>query len=516
MWDKVRAAGVLMPITMLPGPCGIGVLGREARAFIDFLREGGFSLWQFLPTEHTGASFSPYKCLSAFAGEPMLLDPRYLAEKGWVTGAELALRFADLDIYAIDYEKVQAKQDALLRKAFGRLSPAELAAVQDYNPFWLEEYALFMALKERFGFLPWYEWPDRTLACRQEAALAQARKELAGAMAFYRFVQWLFDRQWQELKAYAAQAGIALMGDLPFYVSEDSADVWSQREMFALDDEGRFLAVAGAPPDYFNPEGQRWGNPLYDWTYMRRNGYNWWIQRMAHALARCDLMRIDHFRGFESYWRIPAEEDTAKGGKWVKGPGLAPFQVMARALGPLPVVAENLGDIGPEVERLLARSGFLGMGVLQFGFLGDTRHLPHRYGKLTAAYTGTHDNTTLLAWMMELHQAQREEALFYCGFTGDWGQGGPNCGLCQAWLRLLYMSQAALVVAPIQDLLGYGRDTRINIPGTATGNWRVRVTAEALGEIDLGYYRALAQAFDRGGSLVRAGAAACPASTKSD
>jgi 4-alpha-glucanotransferase len=503
MWDELRAGGVLLPITMLPGPCGIGVLGREARAFIDFLRRGGFSRWQFLPVEHTGASFSPYKCLSAFAGEPMLIDPRYLAAQGWVTERELAARLADMDIYTVDYEKVQARQDALLRMAFSRLSPAELAASQAYDPFWLAEYALFMALKEQFAFLPWYEWPDQALRRHQAPALDRARQELAASIAYYRFVQWLFDRQWRELKAYAAQAGIALMGDLPFYVSEDSAEVWSQREMFALDEAGSFLAVAGAPPDYFNPDGQRWGNPLYDWTYMRQDGYRWWVRRMAHALACCDLVRIDHFRGFESFWRIPADQPTAKGGKWVKGPGLAPFQAMTRALGPLPVVAEDLGDIVAAVERLLARSGFLGMGVLQFGFMGDPRHLPHRYTRRTAAYTGTHDNTTLLAWMMELHPAQREEALFYCGFTGDWSQGGPNCGLCQAWIRLLYMSQAALVVAPIQDLLGYGRDTRINVPGTATGNWRVRVTAEALAEIDWEFYRTLAKTFDRGGSLVR-------------
>ncbi|MDR1193616.1 MAG: 4-alpha-glucanotransferase [Peptococcaceae bacterium] len=497
MWDERRSAGALLPITALPGPCGIGVLGREARDFVDFLRQGAFRLWQILPIEHTGDSFSPYKCLSAFAGEPMLIDPRQLLEKGWITGDELAERCQGLETYRVVYETAQKKQLALLRLAFGRLSGADREACRRFNPFWLEAYALFMAIKGRQGDLPWFAWTDAALRGYDGAAVARAKDELAPALDFYRFVQWEFDNQWQALRRYANRQGVSLIGDMPFYVSEDSAEVWSCREMFAIDEAGRFLAVAGAPPDYFNQAGQRWGNPLYNWQYLEQQGYSWWTERMREALTRYDLVRIDHFRGFESYWRIPAASPTARDGQWVKGPGIGPFQAMEKALGKLPVVAENLGDVGEAVEKLLAETGFLGMGVLQFGFLGDARHLPHRFHPRTAAYTGTHDNTTLLAWMYELREKERNEALFYAGYEGDWGRGGPNCGICQAWLRILYMSAASLVIAPIQDLLGYGGDTRINIPGTAQGNWRFRVTAEALAGIDTGFYRRLAEVFDR-------------------
>ena len=270
--------------------------------------------------------------------------------------------------------------------------------------------------------------------------------------------------------------------------------------MFAVDDNGDFLAVAGAPPDYFTPEGQRWGNPVYHWDYMEEEGYRWWIQRMRSALERFDYVRLDHFRGFESYWSIPATCASATEGQWVKGPGGKPFAAMVKELGALPVIAEDLGVIGPEVEALLDETGFPGMRVLQFGFLGDDRHLPHRYEASNVAYTGTHDNTTLLAWMYEMREEDRERALFYCGYEGEWGRGGPNCGISQAWIRLLYQSKAGAVIIPIQDLLGYGGDTRTNTPGKPEGNWRFRVSAEALRQIDLRFYRRLAEMTERAGT----------------
>lgn len=495
--EERRSAGVLMPLTMLPGPFGIGVLGAEARAFVDMLQEGGFHLWQMLPVEHLGASYSPYKCVSAFAGDPMLIDPRWLMERGWVTEREMDARCDGMSAFTVDYELVYDKQMVLLRAAFARLPDRVRAEIDKFDPFWLDEYALYMAVKEQYRLLPWFSWPDEDLRRCTPASVERIRKEHRSMMAFYRFVQWLFDAQWNAFKKYAAQRGVRLIGDIPFYVSEDSAEVWGRREMFATDEKGGFLAVAGAPPDYFTPEGQRWGNPLYNWEYMENEGYRWWTGRMRTALSRFDYVRIDHFRGFESYWHIPADSQSAKEGKWAKGPGIKPFEAMKRELGPLPVIAEDLGVIGPEVEALLEEAGFPGMRVLQFGFLGDERHLPHRYEENKAAYTGTHDNTTLLAWMYEMRAEDRERALFYCGYEGDWGKGGPNCGICRAWIRLLYLSKARFVIVPIQDLLGYGGDTRTNIPGVPEGNWRFRVTQEALTQVDRVFYRRLAEISER-------------------
>ena len=499
MLEGHRSAGVLMPLTMLPGPFGIGVLGAEARAFVDLLKDGGFSLWQMLPVEHLGESFSPYKCVSAFAGDPMLIDPRWLLSQGWVTEAELDARCVGMIDHSVNYEMVYDKQMVLLRAAFARLPERVRDEISRFQPFWLDEYALYMAIKEQYDLKPWYDWPDEELRAYDLETIERVRRGHRSMISFYRFVQWAFDAQWTALKAYAAGRGVKLVGDIPFYLSEDSAEVWSHREMFALNEKGEFLAVAGAPPDYFTPEGQRWGNPVYHWDYMERQGYRWWTQRMQTALARFDYVRMDHFRGFESYWSIPAECASATEGKWVKGPGAKLFAAMTRTLGPMPVIAEDLGVIGPEVEALLAETGFPGMKVLQFGFLGDERHLPHRYEAGEVAYTGTHDNTTLLAWMYELREEDREKALFYCGYEGDWSQGGPNCGISKAWIRLLYQSKAGTVIVPIQDLLGYGGDTRTNTPGVPEGNWRFRVSTDALAQIDKGFYRRLADMTERTG-----------------
>jgi 4-alpha-glucanotransferase len=402
-----------------------------------------------------------------------------------------------MDTYRVNYEQVYDKQMILLRAAFARLSERVREDVIRFNPFWLDDYALFMAIKEQYDLSPWYDWPDEALRRRDSSAVERARWAHRSMMFFYRFVQWVFDIQWKELKCYANERGIRLIGDIPFYVSEDSAEAWSRREMFVTDGNGEFLAVAGAPPDYFNADGQNWGNPLYNWEYMEQENYAWWTERMRSALVRNDYVRLDHFRGFESFWRIPAGSESAKDGTWVKGPGIKPFEAMKITLGALPVIAEDLGDVGPEVEALLAETGFPGMGVLQFGFLGDDRHLPHRFDENKVAYTGTHDNTTLLAWMYEMRAEDRTRALFYCGFEGDWGRGGPNCGICRAWIRTLYFSKARMAIVPIQDLLGYGADTRTNIPGSPEGNWRFRITWEALDQIDTDYYKQLAAVTDR-------------------
>lgn len=483
-----------MPVTMLHGPFGVGVLGVEAMEFIDFLCSAGFHAWQMLPVEHTAEGFAPYTCVSAFAGEPMLIDPRMLLEMKLVTAKELAERSKETSEFYVEHITVCDKQWVLLRKAFSRLKSKPYSR---FKPFWLENYAVYMALKHHFGDIPWYDWPDADLRAREPAALKSAEKKFKADIDFYKFVQWLFNEQWTKLKSYAADKGVVIIGDLPFYVSKDSAEVWSRRDLFDCDPEGNVPAVAGCPPDYFSPEGQHWGNPIYNWKQMKENGYVWWTNRMAASIERYDIIRIDHFRGFESYWRIPSEAPTAAGGAWVKGPGKQLFTAMEKVLGKLPVVAEDLGDIGDKVEKLLKATKIRGMRVVQFGFLGDERHFLHNYTEDSIAYTGTHDNTTLLAWLFELRKEDRDKALFYIGFDGDWSKGGPNCAINEAWIRALFMSSASLAIVPIQDLLGYGADTRTNTPGTIEGNWRFRIRSGALSEIDAKFYASLNETFER-------------------
>ena len=485
-----RSSGVLLSVTMLSGPFGIGVLGEEAFEFIDFLSRAGFHAWQVLPVEQTSESFSPYKCVSAYAGEPMLIDPRMLLEMKLITDEELAERSRGMNADFVDYEIVLEKQMALLRAAFSRL-PNKNKPYSGYDPFWLDDYALYMALKGRFGNDPWYEWPDKALRSHNAQAVKKAREELSEEIEFNKFVQWLFDKQWHRLKDYATERGVSIIGDMPIYVSEDSVEVWGRRKLFDADTEGNFLEVGGAPPDYFNPDGQNWGNPVYNWKLMQKEGYKWWVKRLKTTIERYDLLRLDHFRGFESYWSIPSDAESAREGKWVKGPGLPLFEALKEALGDLPVIAEDLGDIDEAVVNLLKDTGFRGMRVLQFGFMGDELHLPHNYTEYCVVYTGTHDNTPLLAWIFELAPEDRERALFYIGFDGDWTVGGPNCAINTAWIRTLFASPASLVVIPAQDLLGYGADTRTNIPGTPTGNWRFRLQKGAIDDIDAGYYAVL-------------------------
>jgi len=470
-------------------------MGEEAREFVDFLSSAGFRAWQVLPLENTGSCFSPYKCISAFAGEPMLIDPRMLLEMKLITEKELSARAKGVTDEFVDYELVREKQWELLRTAYSRLNGKPYAS---FKPFWLDDYALYMSIKHSFGNIPWYEWPDRDLRRHDPRTLAKVRKELAGEVEFYKFVQWLFCKQWDDLRDYANERGVSIIGDMPIYVSEDSVEIWSRRELFDADEDGNFRTVGGCPPDYFNPDGQRWGNPLYNWELMKQEGYQWWINRLKAAIERYNLVRLDHFRGFESYWRIPASAPTARTGKWVKGPGIKLFKAMSDALGNLPVIAEDLGIITAKVEDLLKKTDYRGMRVLQFAFSDDSDyHMPHSFTQYSVAYTGTHDNTTLLAWLYELDPESRARALEYVDFEGDWSKGGPNCDIIKAWVRALYMSGASIAVVPIQDLLGYGSDTRINIPGTPDGNWRFRIRSGVLEQIDADFYAKLSKTYMR-------------------
>jgi len=486
-----------MPLPTLHGPFGIGVMGAEAMEFIDFLVRAGFHAWQVLPVEQASMyCSSPYSCLSAFAGEPMLIDPRGLLTMGLITEDELAERMHDMSDSGIEYEAIRNKQQNLLKKAFSRRHDD---TYKDYNPFWLDEYALFISLKHYNNLQAWYQWQDEGQRSHNEQALSEYRAKYSEDIEYHKFVQWLFYVQWQNLRSYAAEKGISIIGDMPIYLADDSAEVWSRRELFNADADGNFEAIGGVPPDYFTPNGQRWGNPIYNWDLMKKEKYKWWINRLRASLERYDVVRLDHFRGFESYWRIPGGAKTAKKGKWTKGPGIALFRALERALGrlSLSVIAEDLGIIGRDVIKLINASGLRCMRVLQFGFDDEGVHLPHNFPEESVAYTGTHDNTTLLAWLFSLDPEYREKSLFYTDFQGDWTVGGPNCAFIKSWMHTLFMTRSSIVIVPIQDLLGYGADTRINTPGTPSGNWLFRIRDGVLYEIDTNFYEELHKAYQR-------------------
>ncbi|MBN9121441.1 MAG: 4-alpha-glucanotransferase [Planctomycetes bacterium] len=474
-----RAAGVLLHPTSLPGPYGIGDLGPAARAWVDRLASAGQTWWQVLPLNPPGAGDSPYSAFSAFAGSPLLISPDDLAADELLRGDDLAA--AHLPPGRVDFARVAVTKGALLARAWERFRDgaaprlrAELDAFASAND-WLDDYALFTAIKERAPEGVWTDWPTE-LVERQPAALKRTRAELADAVGRHRFVQFVFSRQLAALRRHAAARGVRLLGDMPIFVAGDSADVWAGPHLFLLDAHRRPKFVAGVPPDYFSATGQRWGNPLYDWEAMRRDGFAWWAARVRAALAQVDAVRLDHFRGFEAYWEIPAASPTAQIGRWVEAPGQELLATLRTALGaaPLPFVAEDLGVITPPVDALRANFGLPGMRVLQFAFGGavEERFLPHAFDRNAVVYTGTHDNDTTRGWYEALTAGER--AAFY--------RYAPEAARDPVWalIRLGLGSVADTAVAPLQDVLDLGGEARMNVPGTATGNWRWRVTAEQL------------------------------------
>lgn len=478
-----RYSGVLVHPTAFPSPYGIGDMGQSAYDFIDFLAAAGQHLWQVLPLVPSGNGNSPYQGFSVFAGQTLLISPDLLIKKKLLTLEDLQ-PIPDFEAERVDYERVTVYKTALFRKAYERfLHTADKNLLEEYeafretNRYWLEDYCLYMAGKDYHGGLPWYEWKD-SLRCPTPTDKETWRERLSSEIDYHRFIQFLFFGQWFELKAYANKKGIAIIGDIPIFPSPDSADVWGYKEMFCLDAEGHPTEVAGVPPDYFSATGQRWGNLLYDWDRHAEDGYRWWTERIRNQLDQVDYIRIDHFRGLEAYWAIPAEEETALNGCWKKGPGEALFRAMAQVLGDdLPIFAEDLGIITPEVEKLRDALGFPGMRVLQFGFdgPGESTFLPHQLDTRNCiCYTGTHDNDTSRGWYEHTNEQNRDKIRRYMNTDAS--------SVSWDFIRTCLGTIAKYAIFPVQDILGLGSEHRMNTPGTPTGNWEFRFRAGQLNE----------------------------------
>ncbi len=483
-----RRAGVVLHLTALPGPHGSGDLGEDAHRFVHWLAGAGQRLWQVLPVGPAGPGDSPYQSPSAFAGHPLLVALPPLAQAGWLDAAALAEPPA-FNRQRIDFATTGPWRMARLHAAAAgfaaRATPAQrsaFAAWREAQASWLADWTLYAALKEAHQGQPWWAWPEDggALARREPAALAAARQRHATAIEAHAFIQWCFDTQLAALRQTAQAAGVALMGDLPIFVAHDSADVWARPDLFLLGPDHQPTAVAGVPPDGYSPEGQRWGNPLYRWDAMAAEGYAWWLARVRRALAQADVFRIDHFRGFAGHWEIPASCPTAMGGRWVPGPGAALFDRIEAELGRLPIVAEDLGLITPDVVALRERYGWPGMRIVYEGLMQGADHgfLPHRHVPNGLVYSSTHDSDTVAGWWAGAPQQQRDFAAAYLGIDA----AASPAQAAQAVLRATQTSVANLALAPLQDLLGLGSEHRMNRPGTADGNWGWRFDWPILGE----------------------------------
>lgn len=473
----MRSSGVLMHISSLPSPYGIGTMGKEARKFVDFLVKAGQQFWQVLPICPTSYGDSPYQSYSSFAGNPYFIDLETLCKEGLLTATECNSYEWGGHLTQVDYEVLHQNRFPLLHKAFARFikTPDE-----DFAQFcreqedWLEDYALFMALKDDHDGVAWSEWEPK-LQQRDKETLAAAKKRLAEEVQFWKMVQYLFYQQWKSLKKYANDKGIRIIGDVPIYVSSDSADVWAEPGQFYLDKKLQPIDVAGCPPDAFSEDGQLWGNPLFRWDVMKKDGYRWWVRRMEKISKLFDVIRIDHFRGFDSYYAIPFGEKTARKGEWRKGPGIALFRAIEKKLGKLDIIAEDLGFLTESVRKLLADSGYPGMKILQFAFdaSGDSDYLPHKYGRNSVVYAGTHDNDTILGWL--------QEAPADCvAFAKEYLKLDQAEGYHWGVMRGAWSSVSDMVIVTMQDLLGIGSEGRMNVPSVLGGNWMWRMRPDAI------------------------------------
>lgn len=470
----MRKSGILLPVSSIPSKYGIGTFSKEAYEFVDFLTDAGQKLWQILPLGPTGYGDSPYQSFSTFAGNPYYIDLEALIEKGWLTEAECEeCDFGDNQMY-VDYEKIYLSRFKVLRKAYERSgigSDKEFIAFKGENAFWLEDYALYMAVKNSFQGVSWIEW-DEDIRLRKPAAMKEYKDKYSKEVEFYEFQQFLFANQWFALKEYANEKGIDIIGDIPIYVAFDSADTWANPELFQLDKDCIPIGVAGCPPDAFSSTGQLWGNPLYKWEYHKATGYEWWMRRIDYCYRLYDIVRIDHFRGFDEYYFIPYGNPTAELGHWEKGPGYDIFRVMKEKLGNKRVIAEDLGFLTPSVIKLVKKTGYPGMKILQFAF--DSReesdYLPHNYTNNSVVYTGTHDNDTTMGWYDTFNRRDKSFAKRYLNIK-------ERKEVHWEFIRSALASVADTAVIPMQDYLGLGSEARINVPSTVGNNWKWRLIA---------------------------------------
>lgn len=490
----MRKCGVLMPISSLPSRFGIGGFSKEAYDFVDFLAEAGQSLWQILPLGPTGYGDSPYQSFSTFAGSPYYISLDKLIDQGLLTEEECESVDYGNDPVKVNYEKIYYTRFNLLRMAFERANVNENQEYIDFveeNKEWLKDYAMYMAIKDSLGGTSWIEW-DEDIRLRKPQAMAEYEQKFAQDIAFYSYQQYLFATQWAELKNYANKKGIQIVGDIPIYVAFDSADTWANPELFQLDEENIPTAVAGCPPDAFSATGQLWGNPLYKWEYHEETGFAWWMRRLAFCFNIYDVVRIDHFRGFDEYWAIPYGDSTAEFGEWRQGPGYKLFETMKKTLGNRPVIAEDLGFLTPSVIKLVKKTGYPGMKILQFAF--DSReesdYLPHNYTNNCVVYTGTHDNDTVNGWIPYMSKKD-------IGFAKKYLNVKRTSDICDSLIRTALGCVADTAIIPMQDYLGLGSEARINTPSTLGGNWEWRMNDEACTEELCKYMKELATIYCR-------------------
>lgn len=467
-----RSSGILLPISSLPSAYGIGTFGKAAYEFADFLKASGQKYWQVLPLGPTSYGDSPYQSFSTFAGNPYFIDLDMLVEEGLLTKKEIEKENWGTNPRYVDYGQIYTSRFKILEKAKKKGYKDSLGEIADFkknNP-WVENYALFMSLKRHFGQLSWQEWPEEDIRLHEKAAVEKYTKELSEDIELFIYIQYLFFKQWTKLKKYINDLGIEIIGDLPIYVALDSCDVWAEPEFFSLDEENYPVEVAGVPPDYFSEDGQLWGNPCYDWKALKKDNYRWWIRRIEGAAKLYDVLRIDHFRGFDEYWSVPAADNTAKNGKWKKGPGMDLVGLLNKKFDNIEFIAEDLGEPSPTVVKLLKDSNWPGMKVLEFAFdSGESNNYqPHTYDKNCICYTGTHDNATVMEWYKDAKKKDRDYARKYLGISRS---EGFNWGMIRGGMS----SVAILFVAQMQDYLGLGKNNRINVPGTESGNWQWRL-----------------------------------------
>lgn len=489
-----RGAGVLLAISSLPSPYGIGTLGKESKAFVDWLYQAGQKYWQILPTGPIGFGDSPYQTISAFAGNPYFIDLDQLIEERLLTKEDVNQQQSE-DDRKVPYALLFQQRYRILRLAFhrgkGQLGEGYQIFCEE-NAEWLTDYAFFMAWKEHMSFASWDTWPEK-IRCKEQEAVQEQQKRLQEEMEFWKFCQYQFHKQWKELKQYANEKGIQLIGDIPFYLAYDSVDVWANRKQFLLEPDGTMAYTAGVPADDFATTGQRWGNPLYDWEYMKQDSFSWWEKRLRKMAQLYDVIRLDHFIGLAKYYQIPVEEETALHGKWNKGPADDILPIIEQALGETKMIVEDLGDMTPDVQALLEKSGYPGMKVIQFAFDGNpyNPYLPHNYqDSHTIVYTGTHDNATLIEFLEGLNPMQRE---YICNYF----QAESLKELPDKIQAALYASPADLIILPMQDILKLDQQARMNIPSTQGENWRWRVSKEELQQADTERLARLAKLYGR-------------------